>query len=402
VSHLVRLRDVLRGRPLFEDVGLAVVFAAVAAIIGVALVAPEVPDPPPDPVIMLWAAAFMAPLALRRRWPLTVALVMSAHFLVFWQTGKNNDVGAWLGLGAGIYAAAAYGRRPQAQWLVVGCFWAATAWIIVGAVAEQPLGVVEVVAATLFLAVPCGLGWTLGSMMRGLRRLRAELEERNAELEAERQARARRSILDERVRIARELHDVVAHHVSLMTVQAAAARRLVGRRPDEAIASLGAVEEAGRAAITELQQLVGVLRRRDEGPVLAPQPGLSQLPALVTHMEQAGLPVKLRMVDVNGAVPGGVALSAYRIVQEALTNTLKHAGATRAEVTITLRDSRLEVEILDDGRGKPSAGALDAAPGGKGLVGMRERVAVYAGTLDAGPRPDGGYRVHAVLRGSSC
>jgi signal transduction histidine kinase len=197
------------------------------------------------------------------------------------------------------------------------------------------------------------------------------------------------------VRIARELHDVVAHHVSVMGVQAGVARRLFDRDPKEALGAIGSVEQASRQAIADLQQLVAVLRRQEESDDLAPQPSLQQLPELVEHMRQTGLPVALTTRGQPRQLPAGVELSAYRIIQEALTNTLKHAGPARASVTVRYDNGAVEVEVVDDGQGPPPD---RPGTGGKGLVGMRERVNLYGGRLEAGARPGGGFRVHAVLR----
>jgi signal transduction histidine kinase len=211
----------------------------------------------------------------------------------------------------------------------------------------------------------------------------------------EREVNARRAVLEERVRIARELHDVVAHHVSVMGVQAGVARRLFDRDPAEAVAAIGSVETASRQAIADLQQLVGVLRRQGDGDDLAPQPSLQRLPELVEHMRQTGLPVELTVKGHQGPLPAGVELSAYRIIQEALTNTLKHAGPARAAVSVRYGNGAVELEVVDDGQGSPPA---RPGTGGKGLVGMQERVRLYGGRLDVGPRLGGGFRVHAVLR----
>jgi signal transduction histidine kinase len=233
-------------------------------------------------------------------------------------------------------------------------------------------------------------------MLRRLREYRAALEQRNRQLDQEQEVNARRAVLEERVRIARELHDVVAHHVSVMGIQAGVARRLFDRDPAEAVAAIGSVETASREAIADLQQLVGVLRRQDDGDDLAPQPSLGRLPELVEQMRRAGLPVELTVQGRQGPLPAGVELSAYRIVQEALTNTLKHAGPAQAAVTVRYDNGAVEVEVVDDGQGPPPD---RPRTGGKGLVGMQERVRLYGGRLETGARPGGGFRVHAVLRG---
>ena len=259
---------------------------------------------------------------------------------------------------------------------------------------RRGVGPVELVAFVLLDALPFLLGWPLGILTRRLREYRAALEERNRQLDQQQEVNARRAVLEERVRIARELHDVVAHHVSVMGIQAGVARRLFDRDPQEALAAIGAVEAASRQAIADLQQLIGVLRR-EETDDLAPQPSLRQLPELVEHMGQAGLPVELTMQGRPRQLPAGVELSAYRIIQEALTNTLKHGGPAHAAVTVRYDHGVVEVEVVDDGRGPPPG---RPAIGGRGLVGMRERVSLYGGQLEVGARPEGGFRVHALLR----
>ena len=228
--------------------------------------------------------------------------------------------------------------------------------------------------------------WYLGRRLR----LRAE---RASELERERAAEARRAIAEERTRIARELHDVVAHRVSLMTVQAGAAKTVAADDLESAVKAMEAVEDAGRQALSELRHLLDVLRPEAEVDGLGPQPGLGDVPRLVGQFEQAGLEVSLTMGGARTDLPARVGLSAYRIVQEALTNVLKHAGPTaRTDVWLSTDDDRVAIEVLDDGRG------ATILPGsGQGIVGMRERAHLLGGSLDAGPRPDGGFRVVASL-----
>lgn len=219
-----------------------------------------------------------------------------------------------------------------------------------------------------------------------------EATERATRAEREREERAHVAVADERARIARELHDVVGHSVSVMTVQASGVRRLL--RPDQQRErdALLIVERTGREALAEMRRMVGVLRRPEEAPALAPQPSLEHLEKLVEHAREAGLPVELRVEGEAVQLPVGVDLTAYRLVQEGLTNALKHSQATRAEVLVNYSDGQIEVVVSDDGRG---IGSDDG--GGHGLVGMRERVSVYGGELDAGPRPGGGYRLRARL-----
>jgi signal transduction histidine kinase len=353
-------------------------------------------EPASTPAIVAWAAALAAPLVLRRRFPLAVLAVTTLQFTGYWAVGQVNEIASWVILGVAVYSAAAYADRRPARWVCGACLlWLIGSAVVLSARAGS-IGAVGAAAIAIFDALPFLLAWPLGTMMRRLREYRAALEERNRQLDQEREVNARRAVLEERVRIARELHDVVAHHVSVMGVQAGVARRLFDRDPTEAVAAIGSVETASRQAIADLQQLVGVLRRQEEGDDLAPQPSLGRLPELVEHMRQAGLPVELTVQGRRAPLPAGVELSAYRIIQEALTNTLRHAGPAHAGVTVRYGDASVEVEVVDDGQGPPS-GRLRT--GSKGLVGMRERVSLYGGRLDAGPRPGGGFRVHAVLRG---
>jgi signal transduction histidine kinase len=220
-----------------------------------------------------------------------------------------------------------------------------------------------------------------------------EAKERAARAEREREERARSAVSEERARIARELHDVVGHSVSVMTVQASAVRRLLRPEQQREREALLIVERTGREALAEMRRMVGVLRRPEEGPALAPQPTLEHLDKLVEHAREAGLPVELRVEGEPLPLPAGLDLTAYRLVQEGLTNALKHARAHRAQVLVRYSDGDIEVTVSDDGQGAGS----DGGGGGHGLVGMRERVAVYGGELEAGPRPEGGYRLRARL-----
>jgi len=219
-----------------------------------------------------------------------------------------------------------------------------------------------------------------------------EAKERAARAEREREEQARLAVAEERARIARELHDVVGHSVSVMTVQASGVRRLLRPDQEREREALLVVERTGREALAEMRRMVGVLRRPEEAPALAPQPSLEHLDRLVEQAREAGLPVELRIEGEPVALPAGIDLTAYRLVQEGLTNAIKHANANRAEVIVHYTNGGIEVMISDDGKG---VGNGDG--GGHGLVGMRERVSVYGGELDAGPQAGGGYRLHAKL-----
>ena len=216
---------------------------------------------------------------------------------------------------------------------------------------------------------------------------------RRAEERARRtEEHARRAVEEERSRITRELHDVLAHSVSVMTVQSSAVRRLLLPEQDRERQALLSVEETGRQALAEMRRLVGIMRDEEELPALAPQPGLGTLPALVEQVRHSGLPVELSVEGEPVRLPAGVDLSAYRIVQEALTNTLKHAGPARAWVSVRYEDEDVEISVENDGS---SDGAAEAV--GHGLVGMRERVALCGGELRCGPRPGGGFTISARL-----
>ena len=225
-----------------------------------------------------------------------------------------------------------------------------------------------------------------------LRRIVGERERRAEMAERERDVAAREAVLDERARIARELHDAIAHNVSMMVLQAGAERRVIDGRAGGTHEVLEGIERTGRSALTEMRRLVGMLRS-DRGDPLTPQPGLDDLPTLVNQVREAGLPVDLHVEGEPRDLPVGVTLSAYRIVQEALTNVLKHADQARATVRVRHAPDLLELEITDNGRGHPAA----VNRGGHGLVGMRERVALYGGTFSAGRVPDGGFAVHVEL-----
>lgn len=225
-----------------------------------------------------------------------------------------------------------------------------------------------------------------------VRRVVLEREQRAELAERERDVSAREAVAGERARIARELHDLIAHHVSMIVVQAGAERRVLDGADASTLEALESIEQIGRSALTEMRRLVGMLRADADDP-LTPQPGLDDVPRLVTQMREAGLPVELRVDGEPRKLAVGVELSAYRIVQEALTNALKHAGEARATVHIHYGADSLELEIVDNGAGE----TVSSSRGGHGLVGMHERVALYGGRLDASRRAGGGFAVHALL-----
>jgi signal transduction histidine kinase len=220
----------------------------------------------------------------------------------------------------------------------------------------------------------------------------SRLQDLAVQLELEREEKAQIAVVEERTRIAREMHDVVAHSVSVMVVQSQAAQRLLEGEQSAARQALGSIETTRRQALTEMRRLLGTLRRTDAELTLAPQPSLRRLEDLIEQVREAGLPVELRVEGEVASLPPGVDLSAYRIVQEALTNTLKHAGASHAKVVVHYRDDELELEVTDDGAGNGNGGGS-----GQGMIGMRERVALYGGILESGKKVGGGYVVEARL-----
>jgi len=237
-----------------------------------------------------------------------------------------------------------------------------------------------------------GIPWAAGRAVRS-RQLRATaLEDRTVALERESEERARAAVAEERLRIARELHDVVGHSLGVIVVQAGAERATLTDAQDSTRETLITIEQSGREALGEMRRLLEMMRRDDEEVALAPQPSLAHIETMVENVRAAGLPVDLRVEGRQVPLPPGVDLSAYRIVQEALTNALKHAGAARVRVTVRYAEDGLELEVVDDGAG--GAGDTDS---GHGLIGMRERVALYGGSLRAGARPGGGYAVGVRL-----
>nr|BEK67366.1 hypothetical protein KPHV_45930 [Kitasatospora purpeofusca] len=263
----------------------------------------------------------------------------------------------------------------------------------------------------LVIALAAAVGaaaWQYTAAVRARRLHRAAIEERGWLLERERESASRTAVDAERARIAAELHDIVSHNVSLMVVQAGAAREVLATMPEEAAAAMSAVESAGRNTMTELRHLLGLLAPAQDGDDepydvdLSPQPSLSRLSPLIDRIAFAGLPVEMRISGEPRPLPTGIDVTAYRIIQEALTNALKHGDGAKAEVTVRYADNHLRVEVLNSGPSVLSGSRPTTAPGkadgtGRGLLGLRERVAVYGGDLDARRRLGGGYRVRARI-----
>jgi signal transduction histidine kinase len=247
----------------------------------------------------------------------------------------------------------------------------------------------------VLIPVDFAVSWVAGVAVRARGEQAEVAQTRATQAERGREENARRAVFEERVRIARELHDVVAHHVSMMGVQAGAARVVIDRDRIKAKESLTAIEASSRQAVGELHRLLGFLRQAGDQDDLAPRPGLSQLPRLAAIMTDSDLAVEVSIEGEERSLPPTIDVSAYRIVQEALTNTLKHSAASRADVRVRYWPGELEVEIIDDGRGATALSGT--SPGGLGLIGMRERAALHGGQLTAGPVSGGGFAVRVKL-----
>ncbi len=308
---------------------------------------------------------------------------------------------ASVGLLAGLVAAlisAVWGPPSLVSWGIawICCMYGLAVWAtprrFAFGVAVITLATVASAAGPVSLANALQFGVITLVVMVLVRRVVGDREHRAQLAERERDLAAREAVVEERARIARELHDAIAHNVSMMVVQAGAERRVLDGTGGTTREVLETIERIGRGALTEMRRLVGMLRS-DAGEPLAPQPGLDDLPTLVGQVCEAGLPVELHVDGERRELPVGIELSAYRIVQEALTNALKHAGESHASVRVHYGADSLELEIVDDGGGA----ALPVSSGGHGLVGMRERVALYGGHLDAGLRPSGGFAVRVLL-----
>jgi signal transduction histidine kinase len=372
----------------------------------------------PGPLAVLLTLCQTVPVAWRRRAPFAVLAATTAAAITHMALGYKPTF-AEAAMVVSLYTVAAHRPRRRAL-LAAGLF--GVAMVGYGIVAERlyPSPFEDSLQAWVLTFIQFGAAFFLGDLQKRRLAYMAKLEALNAQLAEEQELRSRWAVAEERARIARELHDVVAHSVSVMVVQAGAARRTLATSPGQATTALGQIESTGRQALVEMRRLLGLLRDGDrDDAALAPQPGLAHLESLAEAAREAGLPVEVEVEGEPRPLPAGVDLSAYRIVQEALTNSLKHAGPVRARVRVCYGREALEVQVSDDGTGLPvparggaglavvrlrPGGLLEvtnpvapAAGGGNGLIGMRERVAMFGGSLEAGPRPGGGYRVAAHL-----
>ena len=371
----------LRRHPILVDSVLAAMLAVLS--LGQMITRPY----PQVPVALL----MIVPVAFRRRNPIAAFAVAVVGGVL--QVASARPLASDLAVLVLVYTVAAYRPRRESVTALLVCLGGSAVAVIVWV----PVRGVELVWRLIFAAVLFGgsalIAWVLGDSMRYRRGYYAALEDRAARLEAERHAQAKIAAAAERARIARELHDVVAHHVSVMVVQADGAGYALRTDPQRAEAALKAISSTGRQALTEMRRLLGVLRSADEQAALAPVPGLGELRELLDQARAAGLEVSYTLVGKPRELPDGAELAAYRVVQESLTNTRKHAGlAASASVTLRYEPDGLTVEVTDNGM---ASSAQDNA--GHGLAGMRERIAMYGGTVQAGPLPGGGFGVVARL-----
>ena len=370
---------------VLSERGFDLLVVGLAVVSEIELWATDVPGP-------TWVLApgillYTLPLLGRRRFPfLAPVFVFGVHIAISFadpQAAGSMDTGAI----ALLLAFWAVGSRNDGQLAIAGLGIGLGTLAIIAAEDDR----VDV-ALALNSAIVYTVTWLFALLLARRSQRAKAAEERAAQLEHDQHERALAAAAEERTRIARELHDVIAHSVSVMIVQAGAARTLLPEHPEQAMPPLLAVEETGRQALAEMRRLLGILRE-DVAPALSPQPGLTDLAELAQSVRGAGVPVEVSIEGKPRPLPPGVDLTAYRIVQEALTNTLKHAGPTRASVVVRYDRDAVVLAINDEG------GVLTPADvgSGHGLTGMRERVSLYGGELQAGPGANGGFSVSARL-----
>ena len=382
-----------RVRTWWRSLDRRVLDATVAALLLVVTVIPLATrslvagQRPSDIWAYLLAVALCVPFVFHRRFPVA-AITVACCALVLYAVGRYN---AYPGLPIFVLVAGVSLHSTRRRALLAAGLAAVALSVAVWLQPERVATASTWVASLLAVAV----AWLWGENLRNRRARWAAMEERARRLEAEREERDRQAVTDERLRIARELHDVVAHSMSVIAVQSGVANHVIDSRPAQARQALATIEATSRSALVELRRLLGVLRQGDD-PVasLEPNPGMAEIGRLADQIRSAGVEVELKVEGEPGELPPGVDLSAFRIAQEGLTNVLKHGGGV-ARVLVRYSPGAVAVEIADDGRA-----GTDGAPAegtGHGLIGMRERVAVFGGQLTAGPVPGGGYRMAARL-----
>ena len=377
-----------RSRPRWRRWLLIAGDAALALALAAVAVAEPWPPGPGRAAGIALALLQTLPLAVRRWRPVGVLAVVAAATLGAAIARDGGGLGPVCVLVA-LYSVAAHCPRRQAAWAGIAA-WAALTWPLLreggGPGGPQQIGL----AAAISLGFPA-LAWLSGAYVSELR-ARAARSRREQELETG------RAVAEEQARVGRELHDVIAHTLSVIVIQAGAAEDVFGARPQAARQALGAIGAAGRQALAELRRVLAAVRPQpgQEEDGWAPPPGLSGLGELLAQVRAAGLTVTARIDGAPADLPAGLDLAAYRIVQEALTNTLKHARAQAAEVNLRYSPAGLVLEVTDDGQPAAPAGPRGPAPG-RGLIGIRERAALHGGTCQAGPRPGGGFGVRVSL-----
>jgi signal transduction histidine kinase len=380
-----------RRPPLFEPVPASVLLALVFTAGGLVelLLRGPVPVGYREDGALLIALTVASGLSLAAMWWSPLASLVAAVALLCVQAlaGYQVTASAVGAVIAGAFATVAFddGRRVAVASVVV------TAGAVVALLALPRVTWQAAVATWAVLSVV----WVVGIVIRIYRGSVERAERRATLFAADREARAREAVAEERARLARELHDSVGHALNVVVLHAGAAQRVIGKKPELAGEALASIETAGRQALSDIERMLGILRAPDEAVRVDAAPGMGQLEALCGQVREAGLPVALRVEGEVRPLPPSLDLTAYRIVQESLTNTLKHAGTTHASVRIAYEETALAIEVLDEGKGVSPAVA--AAAGGRGLLGMRERVTTFHGELEAGPRAGGGFGVRARL-----
>jgi signal transduction histidine kinase len=379
-------RRALRASPIERDRVFAAVLFVVAQL-EVILVGGDAPLP----LLMLVAAGYSLPFAWRRQEPLGVVCVVVGCVITesVLLTDATEYFVPFIGILLFAYGAGAYadGRRAYLGLLVMAG----------GVLAVSAMSPNQVAGDYIFPTAFAVVSWLSGRALRTRTRLTEELHEAALREEEAHEHAALRAAAGERRRIAREMHDVVAHSVSVMVVQAGGARRILERDPARAIAAAKQIERTGREALAEMRRLLGVLHADDEHAARAPQPTMAAVGALVERARDAGLPVMLEETGARRSLPAGLDLAAFRVVQEGLTNALKYSGHAETSVRVAWGDRELVLEIADRGPGPAARDRVAAGDKGHGLVGMRERVRLYGGELETGAREGGGFEIRAKL-----
>ncbi len=339
-------------------------------------------------LLVLGGLALAISIGSRRRIPLLVLAMAIANLTLNFVVarGVHDSMAGAIAILIGVYSAAVYtsGRSTYMAFLGTAA--------LIPLINLQGTRPSWALSDMLFLSMVILGPWIAGKTVRHHREREHLLEDLNVEMDRQLEQKQRIALSEERSRIAREMHDVVAHGITVMVLQARGGRRSLTAAPDEAAEAFDAIETTGRQALTEMRRMLGLLQRDAEAPNLAPHPSLRRLPELVRQVDEAGLPVELTLEGDPVPLPPGIELTAYRIVQEALTNSLKHAGDTTARVVVRYGANAIDLEIADRGSG-PNGQPV----GGRGLIGMRERVAMYGGDIYTGPGEDGGFTVKVLL-----